>query len=67
MTEKFKESIDKGNAFGALLTDSSKAFDFIDQTLLIAEHFTFGISPLSLELIYSYRIELKESRSMKML
>ena len=31
MAEKFKESIDKGNAFGALLTDSSKAFDFIDQ------------------------------------
>ena len=24
MTEKFKESIDKGNAFGALLTDLSK-------------------------------------------
>ena len=26
MTEKFKESIDKSNAFGALLNDLSKAF-----------------------------------------
>ena len=30
MTEKFKKSIDKGNAFGALLNDLSKAFDCID-------------------------------------
>ena len=30
MTEKFKESVDKGNAFGSLLTDLSKAFDCID-------------------------------------
>ena len=36
MTEKFKESIDKSNAFGALLTDFLKAFDSIDYTLLIA-------------------------------
>ena len=35
MTEKFIESINKGNAFGALLTDLSKAFDCIDPTLLI--------------------------------
>ena len=35
MTEKFKESIDKDNAFAALLTDLSKAFDCIDSTLLI--------------------------------
>ena len=34
MTEKFKESIDKGNVFGALLTDLSKAFDCIDHILL---------------------------------
>ena len=36
MTEKFKESLDKSNAFGALLTDFLKAFDSIDYTLLIA-------------------------------
>ena len=48
------ESIDKGNAFGALLTDLSKAFECIDQTLLIAKLSAFGVSPLSLKLLYSY-------------
>ena len=54
MPEKFKESVDKGNAFEALLTNLSKAFDCIDHTLLIAKLFAFRVSPLSLELIYSY-------------
>ena len=54
MTEKFKESVDKGNAFGVLLTDLSKPFDCIDHTLLIAKLSTFGVSPLSLKLLYSY-------------
>ena len=54
MTEKFKESIDKGNAFRALLTDLSKAFDCIDHTLLIAKLSAFGVSPLSLKFLYSY-------------
>ena len=54
MTEKFKESVDKGNAFGAFLTDLSKAFDCTDYTLLISKPFAFEVSPLSLKLIYSY-------------
>ena len=54
LTEKFKELIDKGNVFGALLTDLSKPFDCIDHTLLIAKLSAFWISPLSLKLIYSY-------------
>ena len=45
MADKFKESIDKGNAFGALLTDLSTAFDCIDHTLLIAKLSAFGVSP----------------------
>ena len=69
MTEKLKESIDKGNAFGALLTDLSKAFDCIDHTLLIAKLSAFGVSPLSLKLLYSYlsnrtqRIKINETFS----
>ena len=69
MTEKFKDSIDKGNAFRALLNDLSKAFDCIDHTLLIAKLSAFGVSPLSLKLIYSYlsnrtqRIKINESFS----
>ena len=54
MTEKFKESIDKGNVFGVLSTDLSNAFDCIDDTRLIAKLSTFGVSPLSLKLLYSY-------------
>ena len=33
MFERFKESVDKGNEFGALLTNQSKAFNCIDQTV----------------------------------
>ena len=41
MTEKFSESVNKGNTFGALLSDLSKAFDCIDYMLLIAKIFAF--------------------------
>ena len=44
MLEKFKESVEKGNEFGAHLTDLLKAFDCIDQKLLIAKFYlTFVI------------------------
>ena len=67
MIEKFNESINKDDVFGALLTDLSKAFDCIDHTLLIAKLSTFGVSPLSLKLLYSYlsnrtqRIKINEN------
>ena len=54
MTEICKESIDKDNAFGALSSDLSKAFDCTDHTLLTAKLSAFGVSPLSLKLLYSY-------------
>ena len=50
MLYKFKESGDKGNEFGALLTDLSKAFGCIDHKLLIAKL----VSPSSLNLTFSY-------------
>ena len=49
MIEKFKESIDKGHQFGALLTDLSKAFDCIDHKL-----YSYGISLSSINLLSSY-------------
>ena len=36
MQEKFKEAIDRGNQSWALLTNLSKAFDYIDHKFLIA-------------------------------
>ena len=69
MLKKFKESVDKGNEFGALLIHLSKAFDCTDQKLLIAKLFWFGVSPSSLNLIFSYllnwtqRVKVKISYS----
>ena len=37
MLEKLKESVDKGNEFGTLLTDILKAFDCIDHHKLLIE------------------------------
>ena len=36
MLERWKQSVDGGKLFGALVTDLSKAFDCLDHELLIA-------------------------------
>ena len=53
MAEKFKETIDKGNEFGALLTDLSKTFDCINHPLLIAKLYNYGVPPLSSNIFFS--------------
>ena len=54
MIEKFKEAIDRGNEFGARLTDLSKTFDSINHPLLIAKVYNYGMSPLSINMVFSY-------------
>ena len=65
MLEKFKESVNKANEFGAILTDLSKAFDCIDHKLLIAKLFWYGVSPSSLNLIFSYLSNRTQSVKIK--
>ena len=49
-----KEAIDRGNEFGALLTDLSEAFDRINHPLLIAKLYNYGVSLLSINMIFYY-------------
>ena len=53
MIKKFKETTDRGNEFGALLTDLSKVFDCINHPLLIAKLYSYGVSPLPINMIFS--------------
>ena len=52
--KKFKEAIDKGHEFGALLKNLPKAFDCIDRKLLTARLYSYGISLSSINLVSSY-------------
>ena len=54
MPEKWKKSVDNGKAFGALLTNLSKAFDCLDHELLIAKLNAYGFNLPSLKLIHDY-------------
>ena len=54
MIEKWENPLDKGGAFGALLTDLSKAFDCLHYELLIAKPYAYGVDILSLKPLHSY-------------
>ena len=55
MLEKFKESRDRGEKFGALFTDLSKAFDCIDQNVPASRLSGYRVNTTkSFNLIFSY-------------
>ena len=60
MLEKWKNAVDKGKCFGALLTDLSKAFDCLSQELLIAKLHAYGFDLQALKLIQSYLSNRKQ-------
>ena len=64
MVEKFREALDNGKEFGALLTDLSKAFDCIytDHNLLISKLHSYGVSLQSLNLVFSYLTNRKKKK-----
>ena len=54
MIEKWRESLDQGGAYGALLTDLSKAFDCLPHELIIAKLYTYEVDMPSLKLMNSH-------------
>ena len=54
MIQKWRKSLNKGSAFGALLTDLSKAFDCLIHNLLIAKFHPYAAYIPSLKLLHSY-------------
>ena len=57
MTEKWRESLDLGGNFGALLTDLSKAFDCLSHDLCLAKLRANELDMPSLKLLFSYLIK----------
>ena len=60
LIERWKKSVDNGGAFGALLTDLSKAFDCLPHELLIAKLDAYGFDKSYLTLIHSYLSNRKQ-------
>ena len=52
--EKWKESVDRGHVFGALLTKLSKAFDCLPRNLLIAKLNVYGFDNKAVRFVYDY-------------
>ena len=58
--EKWKNDVDKGKVFGALLTDLSKAFDCLPHELIIAKLNAYGFKLPALKLMHGYLSHRKQ-------
>ena len=60
MMEEWREKVDNGGAFGAPMTDLSKAFDCFHDELLIAKLEAYGFDIKSVKLIQQYLLNRKQ-------
>ena len=60
MLQKWKNAVDEGQVFGALLTDLSKAFDCLPHELIIAKLNAYGFNLPALKLMHSYLSHRKQ-------
>ena len=60
MIEKWKQIVDYGGVFGALLTELAKAFDCIFHGLFIAKLEAYGFQTDALNLVYDYLSNRKQ-------
>ena len=65
MLEKWKKAVDKGNVFGALLTDLTEAFDCLSHELITAKLDIHGFIFNSLKLINSFLSHRKQRSKIK--
>ena len=65
MLEEWKSAIDNRKMFGALITDLSKAFDYLSHDLLIANLNAFGFSIAALRLGQNYLSNPKQRTKIK--
>ena len=60
MIEKWRQSLDRREHYGALLTDSSKAFDCLSYDLLIVKLYAHGFDIPALRLLHNYLTNRKQ-------
>ena len=60
LLKKWKESVDQGHVFGALLTDLSKAFDCLPHNLLIANLNAYGFDSKAVRFVNDYLTSRKQ-------
>ena len=58
--EKWKESVEQGHVFGALLTDLSKVFECLPHSLLIAKLNAYGFDNKAARFVYDYLTSRKQ-------
>ena len=66
MPEKWKNAVDKGKVFGALLSDLSKAFDCLLHELIITKLNVYGFNLPALKLMHSYFSHRKQRTKVTM-